>query len=503
MKLKKQQLEAVNHKSGPLRIIAGARTGKTSVITQRILRILKEEEIKSNEILALTFTEKAAAEMEERVDIEMPYGYEEMWISTFHSFCDRILKQEGIFIGLDPNYKLMTQAESYIFFRQHLFEFPLEKFPPLGNPTQFIGDILKHFSRLQDEDVSADDYLGYVKEMPKSSAEEKEEYETAKELAETYKMYEDLKIDNSKLDFADLITTTLRLFRTRPALLKKYHERFKHVLVDEYQDTNFTQNVLVNMLVLGVEPEKATKEQRKDANITVVGDDDQSIYKFRGAAISNILQFKEAYPTARKVVLTDNYRSKQEILDAAYKLISNNNPYRLEVTESISKKLQQAKQFDNSDNPVNVVFANSAAGEDDRVAQEIVELTNHGKGKDGRYTYNDIAILVRAHNHSDDFVQALRYYGVPYKFGGARGLYSRPEVLVLISFLRALVDNGDETSLFNLVSMPELSLDAREVVEILKEAKRRKSSTFEVIEGIVGKRAGSKKGEPIEVKYKP
>lgn len=494
MKLNKAQLEAVNHKSGPLLIIAGAGTGKTAVITERILKIVNEGWADPSEILALTFTEKAAGEMEERIDMSMPYGYEQMWISTFHSFCDRLLKQEGVYMGLDTNYKLMTQAESYIFFRQHLFEFPLEQFRPLGNPTKFIGEILKHFSRLQDEDVSAQDYLKYAQSLDGKS----EEYLEAKELAETYKVYSELKIKHSKLDFGDLIFLTLKLFRERPRILKKYHERFKYILVDEYQDTNYTQNVLVNMLALGKEQKNASKAERKNANVTVVGDDDQSIYKFRGAAISNILQFKEVYPEAKRVVLVDNYRSKQEILDAAYKLISHNNPYRLEITESVSKQLKQGREFKEGGSAVNVIFSNTSSGEADRVVKEITSLT---KGK--KYSYEDIAILVRAHSHSDDFVQALRFNGIPYKFGGARGLYTRSEVMVLISFLRVLADSSDEVSMFNLLSMPEFALEPREVVEILKYSKRLKIPTLEVIEGIVGRKAGTESGSTGKIDYLP
>jgi DNA helicase II / ATP-dependent DNA helicase PcrA len=166
-KLNQQQQAAVEHKSGPLLIIAGAGTGKTAVITQRILHIIKKGWAKPNEILALTFTEKASAEMFERVDMEMPYGYDEVWISTFHSFCDKILRQEGHHIGIDTNYTLMSQAQGYILFRKHLFDFPLKTLRPLGNPTSSISNILKHFSRLQDEDTSPEEYLEFVEKYAK------------------------------------------------------------------------------------------------------------------------------------------------------------------------------------------------------------------------------------------------------------------------------------------------------------------------------------------------
>jgi DNA helicase-2/ATP-dependent DNA helicase PcrA len=251
------------------------------------------------------------------------------------------------------------------------------------------------------------------------------------------------------------------------------------------------------MLALAGEPAKASEKARKAANITVVGDDDQSIYKFRGAAISNILQFKQVYPSAKRVVLTENYRSRQGILDAAYKLIENNNPYRLEISESVSKKLTQARKFDGNGNPVNVIFSKSSSGEADRVVKEIAELTKK------KYTYSDIAILVRAHTHSDDFVQALRYAGIPYKFGGARGLYNRSEIMILISFLRVLADSGNEVSMFNLLSMQELGLQPREVVELLKFSKRMKISTLEVVEGVVGRKAGMDESEVRKVSYQP
>src|SRR3989304_2380362 len=163
MKLNKEQKEAVEYKEGPLLIIAGAGTGKTTVITERIKHLILEKNVKPSEILALTFTEKAAAEMEERVDKEMPYGYTQMWISTFHSFCDRILRQEAIHIGLNPSYKLMTEAESILFLRENLFKLKFNYFRPLGNPNKFLEAILQHFSRLKDEDILPSEYIKFIK----------------------------------------------------------------------------------------------------------------------------------------------------------------------------------------------------------------------------------------------------------------------------------------------------------------------------------------------------
>ncbi len=499
MELNKQQREAVEHKSGPLLIIAGAGTGKTKVLTERIAHIIQKEWAKPNEILALTFTDKASNEMQERVDSVLPISSEQPTISTFHAFADEVLREDAVYIGLDSNFKLMTQAENYILFRRHLYELPLERFRPLGNPTKFISDILSHFSRLQDEDISPDQYIEFANSMPDSDEALKESKAETLELAKTYKKYGEIKIAYSKLDFGDLIITVLNLFRTKPNILAKYHQRYKYILVDEYQDTNFTQNVLVNLLGLGKELDQVESEQRNLANITVVGDDDQSIYKFRGAAISNILQFKQIYPFAKSVVLTENYRSNQEILDAAYRLIKNNDPYRLEVTEKIDKRLT-SNVHENVLNPVNFIHTTTSSFEADKIVQEIKSLIGDAeelntqfneKGQatfasdETGYKYNDIAILARANSHLDDIVKTLRFHGIPFKLGGSRSLYQRPEIATLISFLKVVVEYTDAVSMYNLLSMPQWDLQSRDLVEIMQYARFKNLSAFECLEQVV------------------
>jgi len=505
--LNDKQKQAVEHKKGALLIIAGAGTGKTAVITQRISHIINSGWAKPDEILALTFMDKAANEMLERVDESLPLGYGEVWISTFHSFCDRILKQEGHYIGLDTGYTMMSVAESYIFLRRHLFDLSLKKFRPYGNPTKFIDDLLAHFSRLQDEDVSCEEYIEYAKSLSKKGDVQKEEYEDTLELATVYDEYTKLKIQNSKIDFGDLILLTIKLFREKPNVLKRYQEKFKYILVDEFQDTNYTQSVLINILS-GLDPKKDLgKIGSVNPNLTVVGDDDQAIYKFRGAAISNILQFKQYYPKAKEVVLTDNYRSRQEILDSAYTLIKHNNPYRLEITEKINKRLIAMSSFSPDSNPVSLITALSEDAESEWIAKEIVSLTGYGnldmsqeaqqfneKGQstfvelqpDRKYKFSDIAILVRANSHSESIIQNLRYLGIPYKVGGSRGLYFREEIKFLISFLRVLTDYKDEISMYHLLSMNQWGVSNREFLEINRIAREDRVSLFEELEGIFG-----------------
>jgi len=470
-KLNREQLEAIKHKDGPLLIIAGAGTGKTIVITERIKYLILSKLAKPQEILALTFTDKAAREMEERVDIAMPYGYTQMWISTFHSFCDRVLRQEALNIGLDPRYKLMTQSESIQFIRDHFFEFDLDYFRPLGNPNKLIGGMLQHFSRLQDEDVFPNDYQEWLKKIKiknkgkKLLKEEKLENEKYEELSKAYKKYDELKVKEGVLDFGDLIVKTLDLFRQRKNVLAGYKKQFKYILIDEFQDTNFAQNELAKILV----------DNKK--NITVVGDDDQAVYRFRGASVSNIIQFKKSFPKSKVIVLTKNYRSTQEILNKAYKLIQHNNPDRLEVVEKIDKRLFSQVKKDGE--IIKFIHVDRVENEADQVAQIIEKLI-----KDKKYDYKDFAILVRANNHSEPFGRAFLRKGIPYQFLGPGRLFRQQEVIDLISYLRVLYDFSDSVSLYRVLSMEFFDISPRDLAAMGNYARKYNLSLFEACEKI-------------------
>jgi DNA helicase-2/ATP-dependent DNA helicase PcrA len=284
---------------------------RSTVIVEKIKRLISDKSIKPEEILALTFTEKAAAEMEERVDKVIPYGYTQSWISTFHSFADTVLRRETARIGLNPNYKLMTTAENIIFFRSHLFDFPLSTLRPLGNPNKFIEAMLQHFSRLKDENISPEEYLNWANSIQNKLEIDDVEKSQALELAQAYAFYQEIKIKEGMFDFSDLIYYVIQVFKQRPGILARYRQQFSYILVDEFQDTNIAQYELIKMLC---PPGTRT-------NLTVVGDDSQAIYKFRGASVSNIMAFMHDYPQAKQITLIRNYRSHQSILDASYKLI--------------------------------------------------------------------------------------------------------------------------------------------------------------------------------------
>lgn len=471
LKLNKEQLEAIKFGTGPLLIIAGAGTGKTTVITERIKYLILSKKVKPSEILALTFTEKAAREMEERVDVSMPYGYTQMWIMTFHSFCDRILRREALHIGLDPRYKLMTEAESVQLLRRNLFKLDLNYFRPLGNPNKFISGMLQHFSRLQDEDATPNQYFDWVKLKVKSKklkvTEEKVELEKWEELAKAYKTYDEIKVKEGLVDFGDLIVKTLKLFRDRPNILKEYQKQFKYLLVDEFQDTNFAQNEL-SILLAG-----------KEKNINVVGDDDQSIYRFRGAAVSNIVQFRKNFPKTKVVVLTKNYRSTQEILDRSYDLIQFNNPDRLEVVEKVDKKLKSQVAKDGTE--IRFIHSDRVENESDQIAKEIKKLNEEEK-----YDWRDFAILVRANNHSESIMRALSRHGIPYQFLGPGRLFRQPEVVDLISYLKVLYDFTDSVAFYRLLSLDHFGITGRELAELGNYARKNNISLFESAEKIGG-----------------
>jgi DNA helicase-2/ATP-dependent DNA helicase PcrA len=495
-KLNEEQVEAVRYKKGPLLIIAGAGTGKTTVITERIKYLIEKDLAKPSEILALTFTEKAAREMEDRVDRALPMGYTQMWISTFHSFCDRILRREALHVGLNPKYKLNTQSESIQFIRKNLFKFDLDYFRPYGSPTKFVGGMLQHFSRLQDEDVSPNQYLDWVKNQKlkiknkndkSKSANEREYFRKWVELATAYNTYDSLKVKEGVMDFGDLIVNTLKLFRKRPNVLKEYQKQFKYILVDEFQDTNISQNELVKTLA------------GKGGNIAVVLDDDQSIYRFRGAAVSNALYFRENFPKAKLVTLTKNYRSSQEILDKAYDLIQFNNPDRLEEIENIDKKLVARVKV--RDDPstglgrVHFIHSDRVENEADSVAKEISNITTEVRpakqgpalqesSKSEVYKYRDIAILVRANNHSEPFMRALSRYGIPLQFLGPGRLFRQPEIVDLISYLKVLYDFEDNVSMHRLLGIEYFDIPARDLIRITNYAKRLNLSLFEASEKV-------------------
>ncbi len=492
--LNQAQKEAVTHGEGPLLIVAGAGTGKTTVITQRINWLVQEKKLTADQILALTFTDKAAGEMEERVDRALPYGYVDLWISTFHAFCERVLHLHALDIGLSTNFKLLDQTQSWLLIRKNLDKFLLDYYAPLGNPTKFIHALLQHFSRCKDEEIYPVDYLAYAEELKinlddmegskgkariknkelriKGTNNEVNEQEISRlnEVATAYHIYQQILLANNSLDFGDLINYTLKLFKTRTRILQYYQQQFKYILVDEFQDTNWAQYELIKLLA-----------QPKN-NITVVGDDDQSIYKFRGASVSNILNFKKDFPQSQEVFLQANYRSSQNILDLAYNFIQLNNPDRLEVKLNDHKKNLSKKLTAQSNKPGEIVFDlyDSLEQEVASVVDKIASL----KEKDSDLTWNDLAILVRANDSAKEFIQELESRQIPFQFFASRGLYFKPIILDIINYLRLLDNYHESPALYRMLNLPILHIEQSQIINLNYWTNRKNWSLFETLNNI-------------------
>ena len=485
--LNDQQRAAVSHDTGPLLIIAGAGTGKTKVITTRILHLILDRKIKADQILALTFTEKAAEEMTERVDIAMPLGYEEVWIKTFHGFCEKVLRESGHEIGIDPSYKLLDQLQQWVFVKTHLFDFDLKYFRPLGNPNNFITTLITHFNRIKEETIPPEEYIEYAEKKvaevrSKKEGEEidpktvlgveLEEAEKILEAARAYKTYQDLLMQENFVDFGDLSYFVLKLFEERPSVLAHYRKRFKYVMVDEFQDTNYAQFKLLMLLKGG------TGEDADDRNICVVGDDDQSIFRWRGASLSNILQFKKAFPETKQIVLTENYRSNQNILDASHKFIKANDPDRLEARDGIAKDLhsQTSEVL-----PIKAVKFASYRDEVGFVVDKIRELTKEDAGGQRELEYQDLAILVRSNAAAIPFAESLRQAGIPYYIRNPKGLMSYSEIKDVYSVVRVVADQSDDIAFVRVLQFPCFEIPMRAITHLLTRSKKEKKHVSELL----------------------
>lgn len=463
-KLNKEQKEAVLYNKGPLLVVAGAGTGKTTVITQRIINLIEKGLARPEEILAVTFTEKAASEMEERVDRGLDFGYVDLWISTFHAFCEKVLRDNALDIGLPMDFKLLDGTSGWLLARQNLDKFNFEYYKSLGNPTKFIQALISHFSHCKDQEIYPENYLEYADSLKGTDdPSEEQEIQRIKEIADAYHTYQKILLDNGALDFGDLINYTLKLFKKRPLILKKYRERFKYVLVDEFQDTNWAQYELIKLIA---EPKN---------NLTVCADDDQAIYRWRGASFSNIIKFQEDFSGAKQVSLINNYRSCQNILDQSYNFIKQNDPNRLEYQIKINKKLIANTE---EKGIVEHLHAKNLDQEVGQVIKKILETLN----KDKKARYNDFAILVRANSHAIPFIKSLERAELPYQFLASRGLYSKPTILDIISYFKLLDNYHEGSAVYRILNLPFLKISDQDIAAITQYSHKKTRSLFESLQ---------------------
>ena len=468
-----EQRLAVEHGAGPLLVVAGAGTGKTHVLTARIVHLITSLAAKPHEILAVTFTERAAAEMQERVDINTPIGLNDAVIRTFHGFGDEVFREFALELGRSGELRVLSPAEQVILVREHLYgcaqceiALPLERYRPAGDPLAHVRALLDLFGRARDEDVSPEAYLGYARALREAVGEsldadvKADEAAMHEELAATYDAYTRIKERHGVVDFGDQIALTLRLLRDHPAASARLRARFRYVLVDEFQDTNDAQFELLRLLG---EPHH---------NITVVGDDDQSIFAWRGGTLRNFARFREAYPDHTTVALIENRRSPQDLLDAAYRLITK-NPERLETTLAIDKHLRGRPPGEAS--AIDHIQKVSGADEADAVAELIASEAVRRQRR-----YGEFAILVRNNSDATPFLHALAQRQIPTHFSGGGQLYERPEIRLLISFLSAVALPSDSRHVYHLAVSSLYAFPADELARAMERSGRRQKPLREV-----------------------
>lgn len=416
--LNEQQREAVCHTEGPVLILAGAGSGKTRVLTHRTAYLIEECGVNPYNIMAITFTNKAAGEMRERIDKLVGYGSESIWVSTFHSTCVRILRRHIDRIGFDTNFTIYDSDDQKTLMKDICKR--------LNVDTKIYKEksLLAAISHAKDELISPEEYA--------TRAAASGDY-AKKKQAEIYREYQEALRKNNALDFDDLIVKTVELFRVDAQVLDYYQERFRYIMVDEYQDTNTVQFELVSTLA------------RKYKNLCVVGDDDQSIYKFRGANIYNILNFEKHFPEAVTIKLEQNYRSTQNILDAANSVIANNVGRKRKTlwTDNAQGKKIGFRQFE------------TGYEEAEYIAKDIA-----GCVQSRAYHYGDCAVLYRTNAQSRLFEEKFIVSNIPYKIVGGVNFYARKEVKDLLAYLKTIDNARDDLAVRRIINVPKRGIGA-------------------------------------------
>ena len=438
MKFNPDQQKAVNQIDGAVLVLAGAGSGKTRVLTGRIAKIIDEKHAYPFQILAITFTNKAAKEMKDRIENLVGDMCNDMWVLTFHAMCSKILRRNihELNKGYNSNFVIYDDADSVSILKQAQKELDIDT--SVINPRT----VKWHISDAKNKMFSPDEYLNHLGGNFRD-----------KIIVKMYKRYEELMNKNNALDFDDLLTKTLELFVERPNILSYYQNKFKYIHVDEYQDTNATQYNLVKLLSM------------KYGNIFVVGDDDQGIYSWRGADINNILNFEEDYPNVSVIKLEQNYRSTSNILDCANTIIRN-NPKRKE------KKLWTEKD---AGSKIKIFTGENEKSEALFIANEIQKIKI-------KFTYDDIAVLYRTNSQSQVIENTLVNRGIPYKMYSGTKFYDRKEVKDVVAYLRILVNPMDDVSLNRIINVPKRSIGKTTVDRLLNHAAERGISLYEALE---------------------
>jgi DNA helicase-2/ATP-dependent DNA helicase PcrA len=435
--LNTQQKKAVLQTDGPVLILAGAGSGKTRVLTHRVAYLIDEYNVNPWNIMAITFTNKAAGEMRDRVDKIVGFGAESIWVATFHSSCVRILRRYADKIGYGNNFTIYDTDDSKSLMKDICKKYQLE------TTTLKLRQIMGSISKCKDNLVSPEEYaVSTYNDFVKTK------------ISKAYTEYQNALKKNNAMDFDDLIVKTVELFKKNPDVLDYYQERFKYIMVDEYQDTNNAQFELIRLLA------------DKYRNLCVVGDDDQSIYRFRGANIRNILDFEKVYPNATVIKLEQNYRSTQQILDAANAVIHHNFGRKDKSLWTDVKDGEKIKlrQFDTADDEAQFI------------ASEIGKLYRSGK-----LNYADTAILYRTNAQSRLFENRLRNEGIPYNLVGGTNFYSRREIKDLLAYLKTIDNGTDDIAVKRIINVPKRGIGNTTIDNVQSYADERQISFYDAL----------------------
>jgi len=472
--LNSEQKTAVVSSNGPILIVAGAGTGKTRVITARIAHLLSSVKgLKPENILALTFTDKATDEMRERVEGAVGEAAHDIWMFTFHAFCRKILAENGSHIGIPANFKIMDEVEKWIMLKRLLPAFKLNYYLQLADPAGILTSFVKFISRAKDELVLPEEYTAYAKRLRTKFNKAKkslsrEDVETRElevtreeEVARIYNIYQENSLKERALDFGDLVLYTIKLFRKRPNILSHYREQFRYIMVDEFQDTNIAQIELLEML------------SGKRKNICVVGDDDQAIYRFRGASYASFLKFREKFSKLKTVKLTQNYRSSRRILNSAGRLIANNGRDRYDPKKNLWTEKTKGPE-------VKALVASDYLDEARAVADEIEAASRTFESPN---KFSNIAVLYRAHSHKDALLTELKSRSIPVSVVRGVGLLETEEIRDLTAYLKVINDRAESVSLFRVLTSPHWDVDIDDLISISNIASREEASLYDVIKG--------------------
>lgn len=459
--LNPEQREAVTHREGPLLVLAGVGTGKTTVITRRIAFLIDERLVqRPSQLLVFTFSHQAAEEMLDRAFDWVGYAALDAWVATYHSVCERILRENAPLAGLPPDFKILDEWDQRVFLLDHLWDLPLRTLKPraLRQPLRFLSPVLSLIHRAKDEDISPQEYLDWVRRAREAGSVPEDELSLHRELAEIYATYQELLQAEGMVDFGDLVTKAVRLLGERPGLLAEYHRRFPFVLADEFQDTSRAELKLVELL-------------SGHRNVTVVGDDDQAIYGFRGVPWDNLLSFLKAFPESRVIVLKENYRSTSPILSSSLRLIRH-NAHRLEalsqrgeIPQRIEKDLKAARGPGPA--PSHHHFP-TVVEEAEFLAEKVKELAAGG------VPYREMAVLYRNRYRPDPYLRALSEAGVPWVLAGrfGAGLFDQEEIKLVLSFLKCVADPKDDQALYHLLGSPIYRVPGGDLAALTARAQR-------------------------------